>query len=38
MIMLIRVLKGITTPQLSNILQITERCEVAIGVGQRAAD
>ncbi len=32
------VLKGITAPKLPNFLQIIERCKVAIGVGQRAAD
>jgi hypothetical protein len=33
----IMVLQTTTTPQLNNILQSSERCEVAIGVGQRAA-
>jgi hypothetical protein len=31
------VLKGITSPQLNNFLHISERCEIAIGAGQRAA-
>jgi hypothetical protein len=32
------VLETTTAPQLNYILQILERCEVAIGDGQRAAD
>ena len=32
------VLETTTAPQLNNILQELERCELAIGVGQRAAD
>ncbi len=38
MIVMILVLEKATSPQLNNILQIFERCELAIGVGQRAAD
>ena len=38
MIVVIMVLETTTVPQLNNILQILERCEIAIGVGQRAAD
>ncbi len=38
MIVMIMVLETTTAPQLNNILQKLERCEVAIGVGQRAAD
>jgi hypothetical protein len=39
MIVMIMVLETTTAPQLTiNILQILERCELAIGVGQRAAD
>jgi len=38
MIVVITVLETTTAPQLNNILQILERCELAIGVGQRAAD
>ncbi len=38
MIVVIMVLKTTTAPQLNKILQKFERCEVAIGVGQRAAD
>ena len=38
MIVVIMVLETTTAPQLNNILQIIERCEIAIGVGQRAAD
>ncbi len=38
MIVMIIVLKTTTAPQLYNILQKLERCEVAIGIGQRAAD
>jgi hypothetical protein len=37
-VVIIMVLKTITAPQLNNILQIKQRCELAIGVGQRAAD
>ena len=37
-VVIIMVLKTTTPPQLNNILQICKRCEVAIGVGQRAAD
>ena len=32
------VLETTTAPQLDIILQILERCELAIGVGQRAAN
>jgi hypothetical protein len=32
------VVRTTTAPQLNNILQLIQRCEVAIGVGQRAAD
>jgi hypothetical protein len=38
MIVVITVLETTTAPQLNNILQFLERCEIAIGVGQRAAD
>ena len=38
MIVVITVLETTTAPQLNNILQYLERCEIAIGVGQRAAD
>jgi hypothetical protein len=38
MIVVIMVLETTTAPQLNNILQLIQRCEVAIGVGQRAAD
>ena len=38
MIVVIMVLETTTAPQLNNILQCLERCEVAIGIGQRAAD
>ncbi len=38
MIVVIMLLEINTAPQLNNILQILERCEVAIGAGQRAAD
>jgi hypothetical protein len=38
MIVVIMVLETTTAPQLNNILQILQLCEVAIGVGQRAAD
>jgi hypothetical protein len=38
MIVVIMVLETTTAPQLNNILQASQRCEVAIGVGQRAAD
>ena len=37
-VVIIMVLETTTAPQLNNILQILERCEIAIGVGQRAAD
>ena len=37
-VVIIMVLETTTAPQLNNILQILERCELAIGVGQRAAD
>ncbi len=37
-IVAIMVLETTTAPQLNNILQSLERCELAIGVGQRAAD
>jgi hypothetical protein len=36
-IVMITVLETTTAPQLNNILQALERCEVAKGVGQRAA-
>ncbi len=35
--MMVTVLKGITALQLNNNLQSSERCEIAIGVGQCAA-
>jgi hypothetical protein len=38
MIIVIMVLETTTAPQLNNILQRLERCELAKGVGQRAAD
>jgi hypothetical protein len=38
MIVVIMVLETTTAPQLNNILQRCECYEVAIGVGQRAAD
>ena len=38
MIVVITVLETTTAPQLNNILQKLELCELAIGVGQRAAD
>ena len=38
MIVVIMVLETTTAPQLNNILQSSEHSEVAIGVGQRAAD
>jgi hypothetical protein len=38
MIVVIKVQQTTTAPQLNNILQILERCEIAISVGQRAAD
>ncbi len=31
------ILETTTAPQLNNILQYLERCEVAVGDGQRAA-
>ena len=36
--MMVTVLKGIKEPQLNNILQKIEICELSIGDGQRAAD
>ncbi len=38
MIVVIMVLETTTAPQLNNILHLSQRCEIAIGVGQRAAD
>ena len=38
MIVVITVLETTTAPQLHNILQSSQRYELAIGVGQRAAD
>jgi len=38
MIVVIMVLETTTAPQLNKILKASQRCEVAIGVGQRAAD
>ena len=38
MIVVIMILETTTALQLQNILQIYKRCELAIGVGQRAAD
>jgi hypothetical protein len=38
MIMMVVVLNKTTAPQLNIILQPIERCELAIGVGQRARD
>ncbi len=38
MIVVIMVLETTSAPQLNNILQSSQRCEVAIGVGQRAAE
>ena len=38
MTMIIRVSKRTTAPQPNSILQFLERCELGIGVGQRAAD
>jgi hypothetical protein len=38
MIVVIMVLETTTAPQLNIILQSSKRCEVAVGVGQRAAD
>jgi hypothetical protein len=35
---MIIVLETTIAPQQNNILQNSERCEIAIGVGQRAAD
>jgi hypothetical protein len=35
---LIMVLETTRAPQLNNILQLCKRCELAIGVGQRATD
>ena len=37
-VVIIMVLETTTAPQLNNILQRLELCELAIGVGQRAAD
>jgi hypothetical protein len=37
MVAVIMVLETTTAPQLNNILQMIQRCELAIGVGQRAA-
>ena len=37
-VVIIMVLETTTAPQLNNILQYLERCELAKGVGQRAAD
>ena len=38
MIVVIMVLETTTAPQLNNILQSNQRCELAIGIGKRAAD
>ena len=38
MIVVIMVLETTTAPQLNNILQLSQLCELAVGVGQRAAD
>ena len=38
MIVVIMALETTTAPQLNNILQKLELCEVAIGLGKRAAD
>jgi hypothetical protein len=38
MIVVITLLETTTAPHLNNILQNLERCEVAKGVGKRAAD
>ena len=38
MIVVITVLETTTAPQLNNILQLSQLCELAVGVGQRAAD
>jgi hypothetical protein len=38
MIVMKRVLETTIAPQLNNILQNSQRCEVAVGVGQRATD
>jgi hypothetical protein len=38
MILVITVLETTTVSQLNKVLQILKRCEIAIGVGQRAAD
>ncbi len=38
MIVVIMAQETTTAPQLNNILQLIQGCEVAIGVGQRAAD
>ncbi len=37
-IVVIMVLETTRAPQLNNILQLIQRCETAVGVGQRAAD
>ena len=37
-VVIIMVLETTTAPQLNNILQNWKLCEIAIGVGQRAAD
>jgi hypothetical protein len=37
-IVVIMVLETIATPKLNNILQSSQRCELAIGVGKCAAD
>jgi hypothetical protein len=38
MIVVIMVLETTKAPQLNNILQYLERCELAVGVGQRSTD
>ena len=38
MIVVIMALETTTAPQLNNILQFTQRYELAIGLGKRAAD
>ena len=38
MMVVIMVLETTTAPQLNNILQLSQRCKVAIGLGKRAAD
>jgi hypothetical protein len=37
MIVVIVVLENTTAPKLNNILQVIKRCELSIGIGQRAA-